>query len=385
MALEAQLAPITDDEITARTERMRADRVASCWFSDRPRPPWLGVVPSARLAYHGDGRQLLIAEGLASFVNGGWGEVEDVTLTRFLGWVFTDKIVAHTPRTRLRYPLRDVSRVWTTRRSIRAEDTHLLEQERQQRIEEVRQRAEERRSAERHARALREAAAVERAARDTPQGAEWRKRTARRPEVGRAIMTLADKYGVTATVGWSTGDPRYVDGIPLVDADGVPVAIFDPVPHKVGKDAKPLLSGLLLLFSSEYRRRQFTRRLNTRRWQTDVTIGRPCGCPHPRLAARYGGVDHPAKPSDQAPPEAAHYRVTCRACGRHYEGPWQFDRPCACPDPRLAATYAGADYPAEPSDQAHPGATHYRVRCRTCGGRYEGPWRRIGTTAVARE
>ena len=45
MALEAQLAPITAADITARTERMRADGVTSIWFSDRPRPPWLGVVP----------------------------------------------------------------------------------------------------------------------------------------------------------------------------------------------------------------------------------------------------------------------------------------------------------------------------------------------------
>ncbi|MBT2407259.1 MULTISPECIES: hypothetical protein [unclassified Streptomyces] len=46
MALEAQLSPITAADITARTMRMREDGVASCWFSDRPRPPWLGTVPS---------------------------------------------------------------------------------------------------------------------------------------------------------------------------------------------------------------------------------------------------------------------------------------------------------------------------------------------------
>lgn len=38
IALEAQLSPITDTDITARTERMRQHGVAACWFSDRPGP-----------------------------------------------------------------------------------------------------------------------------------------------------------------------------------------------------------------------------------------------------------------------------------------------------------------------------------------------------------
>ena len=36
MALEAQLSPITAADITARTERMRADGVTSIWFVTRP-------------------------------------------------------------------------------------------------------------------------------------------------------------------------------------------------------------------------------------------------------------------------------------------------------------------------------------------------------------
>ncbi|MFJ4673844.1 hypothetical protein [Kitasatospora purpeofusca] len=61
--LEAQLSPITNDAITARTERMRADGVTNCWFSDRPRPPWLGTVPSLRQAATDAGP--VVAEGLA--------------------------------------------------------------------------------------------------------------------------------------------------------------------------------------------------------------------------------------------------------------------------------------------------------------------------------
>ena len=82
MALEAQLSPITAADITARTERMRADGVTSIWFSDRPRPPWLGVVPSVRLARPDDGQRLVIAEGLVKF-NGHW-EAVPATLVEFL-------------------------------------------------------------------------------------------------------------------------------------------------------------------------------------------------------------------------------------------------------------------------------------------------------------
>src|SRR5512142_505464 len=66
-ALEAQLAPITEDDIKARTERMRADGVLSIWFSDRPRVPWLGTVPSVRLAHPEDGASLVVAEGLVKW------------------------------------------------------------------------------------------------------------------------------------------------------------------------------------------------------------------------------------------------------------------------------------------------------------------------------
>lgn len=64
-ALEAQLLPITPDDIAARTERMLEDGVSSVWFSDRVRAPWFGAVPWARLETV-DGT-LAIREGLAKF------------------------------------------------------------------------------------------------------------------------------------------------------------------------------------------------------------------------------------------------------------------------------------------------------------------------------
>src|SRR5437660_1261307 len=67
LALEAQLSHVTDLEIIARTERMRAAGVSCCWFSDRPCPPWLGAVPSLRLGPAGAGQGLVVVEGLMRF------------------------------------------------------------------------------------------------------------------------------------------------------------------------------------------------------------------------------------------------------------------------------------------------------------------------------
>jgi competence protein CoiA len=65
VALEAQLSPITPDDIKARTERMRADLVASAWVSDRAAPSWLGAAPSVRLEHKDNG--LVVVEGLVKF------------------------------------------------------------------------------------------------------------------------------------------------------------------------------------------------------------------------------------------------------------------------------------------------------------------------------
>lgn len=124
-ALEAQLASITDADITGRTERMRADGVKSIWFSDRPRVPWLGVVPSVRLSRPDDDHGLVIAEGVAKFhpcsegtyidrfLHSYW-EAVPATLAQFLGWAFSSAIRPHKPRYR-------GAMIWSAQRYIAEE------------------------------------------------------------------------------------------------------------------------------------------------------------------------------------------------------------------------------------------------------------------------
>ncbi|MGW6023414.1 competence protein CoiA family protein [Streptomyces sp. NPDC055099] len=119
-ALEAQLSPITAGEIATRTERMAADGVSSIWFSDRRRPPWLGIVPSIRLERMDGESDLTVAEGLARFSEGGWSTVT-ASLPDFLGWAFTRRIIAHAPRIPLRPPQRAIATVWTAPRYVGAE------------------------------------------------------------------------------------------------------------------------------------------------------------------------------------------------------------------------------------------------------------------------
>jgi hypothetical protein len=57
------------------------------------------------------------------------------------------------------------------------------------------------------------------------------------------LNKLAERHGGAATVGYSTGDPRYAGGVPLVDDNGVPAGVFDPDPGRVRGEAFLLLAG----------------------------------------------------------------------------------------------------------------------------------------------
>ncbi|MER6145694.1 competence protein CoiA [Streptomyces sparsogenes] len=347
-ALEAQLAPITSTDITARTAKMRADGVASIWFSDRPRPPWLGTVPSARLTRPDGAQHLAVTEGLVKFDGHGWAAVP-ASLPQFLTWAFAQRIVPHTPRTPMHYPLRALATVWTAPHYIEAETHHLEEIEREWRAREIRlaqmEKAQEKkresiraRNAISRAKALEEAAAAEQAARARQAGRLREVALRYRAGIAQALAKLAHEYNVIATVGWSTGDPRYAGGVPFVDEHGVPVAVFDPAPERVRGDAFLLLAGLLLLFPSEASQHRFENAANTKKnhrpidgYLTDLVEtpptgaagAPPCTCSAPQLIAKIHNARYPAEPSEQMEPAAALFRTECRACGRRYTRPWR--------------------------------------------------------------
>ncbi|MCX4791926.1 competence protein CoiA family protein [Streptomyces sp. NBC_01221] len=366
MALEAQLSPITAPDITARTERMREDGVTSCWFSDRPRPPWLGAVPSVRLAM-ADGGGLVVAEGLVKFTGSGWGVPPGVSLTDFLRWVFTGKVLPHAPLTRLRYPLlRQLEQVWTAPQYATAEDAYLVEEAKRQReLEEQRARfqakaakkraeTDKKNAASRRA-ALDRATAAEAEARrlhDTPSEARWQAQLMTRRGVRQAVEHLAREDGITATAGLSITDRRWAGGTPLIGEDGVPVAVLAPESGLVNGEAFRLLAGMLLLFETVKDAQRFDR--NTRRRRKVPIDG-----------WRMAYIETPApKPAEKAVPTSAVPR--CRRAGG----------PCTCPEPELSVTISGRPHLAKPADRVTPVAALYTASCSRCGGPYDKPWRR---------
>ncbi|MEU1940983.1 competence protein CoiA [Streptomyces sp. NPDC020125] len=357
-ALEAQLAPITDTDITARTEKMRADGVTSIWLSDRPRPPWLGAVPSIRLERPENTQHLTVVEGLVKFTGRGWSAFP-ASLTQLLTWAFARRIVTHSPRTPLRYPQRSLATVWTAPQYVTAETVHLEEEERARRVREARlaalQREKEKKREKIRARnkvtrvkALAGATAAEQAARTQPPGRLWQAARVFRLGVDQALAKLADEHGIIATVGFSTGDPRYAGGVPLVDEHGVPAAVFAPDPGRVRGEAFLLLAGLLLIFPSKADQRRFENASNIKK-------------------------KHP--PIDGYRTEFLDTPVT--GAGRAWGS-----RSCTCATPRLVAKIHNAEYPAAPSEQMGPAATLFRAQCRTYGGKYDKPWRRTGNTPI---
>ncbi|MEU1673296.1 competence protein CoiA family protein [Streptomyces roseifaciens] len=106
MALEAQLSPITVEDIAARTGLYERDGVAVGWFGLRPRP-WVGTVPTLLVQPPDDpGDGWVVAAGLARFRwdrgtvhigRGSWWPVE-ATLADAVAWIPAGRVVPYTPR-----------------------------------------------------------------------------------------------------------------------------------------------------------------------------------------------------------------------------------------------------------------------------------------------
>lgn len=152
IALEAQISPITRQDIITRTQLMNSDSVSAIWFTDRKRPPWLGHVPSARVSLH-DEHGLLVTDALAKFTKGSWQSGPQTPAATFLKWIFTGQVVPHHRRAPVTAPLREWHTVWTAPRYVQDEAAHLAEAQRQlhERREAEQQRRDERlRAAQEH-------------------------------------------------------------------------------------------------------------------------------------------------------------------------------------------------------------------------------------------
>ncbi|MEV4281481.1 competence protein CoiA family protein [Actinoplanes xinjiangensis] len=173
IASEAQLSPITDDDIRDRTERYRNEDIDVCWVSPAETTVrWLSKVPSIRVRDPKDGRSWEVVDGVArfDFQQGAWIAVDDLDLTQFILWVLNDKTTPHQvlPRYRRvwfptdqRYGRRQL--IWTSQRSVGEEARHEVKRQRQEewrRQQEEKERLAEQQRQEEEAR-LREAQRLE--------------------------------------------------------------------------------------------------------------------------------------------------------------------------------------------------------------------------------
>ncbi|MEY9912842.1 hypothetical protein ABIA35_009109 [Catenulispora sp. MAP12-49] len=249
MAWEAQLSQITRSEIAERTSRFARDRVHVCWVSAgrRSSPWWFGTVPSLRVEAGSAGAEWTVVDGLVAFVDGSWVP-RSASLTEFVGWVLARRVRVYAPTSD--------AVVWTAPGYIAAEraaleDAHrsLAEIEAKQLEDEARFRIK--RLALRDggtAEALQQAVEVEGRARAARVAARPPSDPKRLSGTAKAIDHMLAAHNVAVTPGWSIGETHWAEGVPLVDDNGVPVAVFNPHRSKLCEEAGLVLSELLLLF-----------------------------------------------------------------------------------------------------------------------------------------
>lgn len=164
VAWEAQLSPITDNDIQERTERYWAEGLGVCWVSPGGKAPWIGNVPSIAVQEPRDHRPWTVVDGPAAFhfEHGTWIAVDAPELTAFIRWVLHEQTIVHRVRPRYRriwYPTSEGYRrrnlIWTTNRHVDTETQHEAMRQRQE--ERKRQREEQERQAEQQRQAEAEA------------------------------------------------------------------------------------------------------------------------------------------------------------------------------------------------------------------------------------
>ncbi|MGJ3227098.1 competence protein CoiA family protein [Micromonospora aurantiaca (nom. illeg.)] len=190
IAWEAQLSPITNEDIQERTERYRVEGIGVCWVSPGGKSPWMGDVPSIRVQEPRDGRPWTVIDGPAAFYfeHGTWIAVDDLALTAFIRWVLHGQTFVH----QVRHPYRSIwfgaskswrrrPLVWTTSPHVDTETRHEAMRQRQE--ERKRQREEQERQAEQQRQAEAEARRIE----------EERQREAQRQEQQRQWAIEAEQ------------------------------------------------------------------------------------------------------------------------------------------------------------------------------------------------
>ncbi|MFD3334631.1 competence protein CoiA family protein [Streptomyces sp. NPDC058700] len=144
MAWEAQLSPITVDDIADRTDRYAAEGIRVCWVSPDIRPPqWISSVPAVRVrAPQEREQQWVVDDGLAGFVyrSGRW-EFREEPLERFVRWALEEQVVPAEVLPRYRRVYRVVKgeqrrfkrdQWWTSRKSVVDQDKHEAMRQRQE-------------------------------------------------------------------------------------------------------------------------------------------------------------------------------------------------------------------------------------------------------------
>ncbi|MFD5615154.1 competence protein CoiA [Kitasatospora sp. NPDC127060] len=242
MAWEAQLSPITRDELRERTARYAGAGIAVCWVALSSRG-WVGAAPTVVVSARGPAttENWTVHGGVGRFTvspcrkkcrcphgHGRWENVS-ASLDDVVAWVLGDRIAPH------RLPAEDDDHriLWTAPRYVERAQAHAeadSEHRAKQADEEQRRRRERR-----------EGWAAPGA------GQDW-----------RAVMPIGRRFRLEAAAArWVEVDsgrparlgheeiaqPRWAGGLPVYAA-GRPYAVLRPAAHRAGRDE---LAGLVVL------------------------------------------------------------------------------------------------------------------------------------------